>query len=166
MSEQRGGSPDTGFDDERWMGLALTEADRAAEQGEVPVGCVIVDTAGQVIGRGHNRRELDQDPTAHAEMIALREAARALGSWRLCDATLYVTLEPCPMCAGALVNARVRRLVYGCDDPKAGAARTLYQLADDGRLNHRLVVVPGILAEPAAERLRSFFAALRKPSGE
>jgi len=114
-----------------------------------------------VVGQAHNRRELDQDPLAHAEILALGQAARALGSWRLVGTTLYVTLEPCAMCAGALVNARVERLVYGCDDPKAGAVRSLYTLCEDGRLNHRLEVVAGVEAEACAELLRSFFAALR-----
>jgi tRNA(adenine34) deaminase len=148
---------------EDFMRLALAEADLAAEKGEVPVGCVIVDGAGRVIGRGHNLRERANDPTAHAEMIAIREAAQATGSWRLVGATLYVTLEPCPMCAGALVNARLERLCYGAGDPKAGAVRTLYQICEDSRLNHRVVVEPGILADDCAARLRRFFAELRKP---
>ena len=145
---------------QRYMELALAEAATAASLGEVPVGAVVVHDDA-VIARAHNRRELDQDPLAHAELLALAQAARALGSWRLCDTTLYVTLEPCPMCAGALVNARVARLVYGCDDPKAGAARTLYQLCEDARLNHRLQVTPGVLAERCAGALSAFFAQLR-----
>jgi tRNA(adenine34) deaminase len=146
------------------MRLALAEADRAASLGEVPVGCVVVDAEGRVLGRGHNLREREQDPTAHAEMLALREAARATGSWRLPGATLVVTLEPCPMCAGALVNARVSRLVYGADDPKAGAVRTLYRLVEDPRLNHRVEVEPGVLSEECASRLSAFFARLRNES--
>ena len=144
------------------MRLALAEADRAAARDEVPVGAVLVDSDGRVLGSGHNLREAAQDPTAHAEMIALRAAAAQLGSWRLSGTTLYVTLEPCPMCAGALVNARVTRLVYGCDDPKAGAVRTLYQLAEDPRLNHRLLVQSGVLAAECADRLRQFFVKLRQ----
>jgi len=145
---------------EQLMGLALEQALLAAAQDEVPVGAIVV-VDGQVIGRAHNRRELDQDPTAHAEILALRQAAAALGSWRLCGATLYVTLEPCPMCAGALVHARVEHLVYGCDDPKAGAVRTLYQLCEDPRLNHRLQVTAGVRADECAAVLKQFFAALR-----
>jgi tRNA(adenine34) deaminase len=109
----------------------------------------------------HNQRETNNDPTAHAEIVALRTAAAALGGWRLVDADLYVTMEPCPMCAGAIVNARVRRLVYGCDDPKAGAVRTLFQLLDDPRLNHRVEVVPGVLGVESAALLKSFFSRLR-----
>ena|SRR5689334_2493852 len=151
------------MDDETCMRLALAEADRAASKLEVPVGAVLLDAAGGIIGVGHNVREETQDPTAHAEMIALRAGAIRAGSWRLMGTTLYVTLEPCAMCAGALVNARVTRLVYGCDDPKAGAVRTLYQLADDARLNHRLLVTGGVLAPECADRLRQFFAKLRQP---
>jgi len=146
---------------ETYMEQALEEARRASQRGEVPVGAVVVHQ-DQVIARAHNRRELDQDPTAHAEILALGLAARELGSWRLCDCTLYVTLEPCPMCAGALVNARVDHLVYGCSDPKAGAVRTLYSLCEDPRLNHRLEVTRGVLAEPCAHLLRDFFARLRQ----
>src|SRR5262245_7409125 len=149
-------STDTDF-----MRLALAEAEAAAADGDVPVGAVVV-REGAVLGRGRNRREVDHDPTAHAEVVALREAARASGSWRLDGATMYVTLEPCPMCAGALVNARIARLVYGADDPKAGAARTLYAVCSDTRLNHRLEVVSGVLAEESASELRDFFAALRR----
>ena len=143
------------------MTLALEQAREAAALGEVPVGAVVVDAKGEVVGRGHNRRELDQDPLAHAEVRAIHQAARALGSWRLVDTTLYVTLEPCPMCAGALVNARVGRLVYGADDPKAGAVRTLYALCEDPRLNHRVEVQKGVLAQACAHELREFFSALR-----
>lgn len=145
------------------MQLALDEAKAAAAIDEVPVGCVIVDATGQVIGRGQNRREIDADPTAHAEIVAMRQAARHLGYWRLVDCTLVVTLEPCPMCAGAIVNSRVKRVVYGCDDPKAGAARTLYQLLTDPRLNHRAEVVAGVMAEECAQLLREFFRAKRRP---
>jgi tRNA(adenine34) deaminase len=146
--------------DEQWMREALVEARLAGEAGDVPVGAVVVH-AGAIIGRGRNRREVDRDPTAHAEVIALRSAASALGSWRV-EATLYVTQEPCPMCAGACVNARVTRLVYGCTNPKAGAVATLYALATDARLNHRIDVTGGVLADECAHELRSFFAALRR----
>ena len=139
--------------DGQWMAAAIAEARLAEAKGEVPVGAVIVHE-GQVIGRGHNERESSQDPTMHAEMIAIREAAKELGSWRLIDTSLYVTLEPCPMCAGALVNARVPRVVWGCDDPKAGATQTL-------RLNHRFDCVPGVLGDECGALLTDFFAAIR-----
>jgi tRNA(adenine34) deaminase len=142
------------------MREALREADKARARGEVPVGAVAV-LAGKIIGRGHNLRETARDPSAHAELTAMRAAAAYLGSWRLVDVSIYVTLEPCPMCAGALVNARVARLVYGADDPKAGAIRTLYQLASDARLNHRVEVISAVLAEDCAESLRAFFAQIR-----
>ncbi|MBK8481971.1 MAG: nucleoside deaminase [Proteobacteria bacterium] len=143
------------------MALALLEADRAGALGEVPVGAVVVDAAGEVLAAGHNRRQCDRDPTAHAEVLVLREAARRRGDWRLAGTSLYVTLEPCPMCAGALVNARVGRLVYGCADPKAGAVRTLFSLCSDARLNHRVEIVSGVLAERCGQRLSAFFAQLR-----
>jgi tRNA(adenine34) deaminase len=142
------------------MRTALAAAAQAAQIGEVPVGAVVV-VRGEVIAVAHNQRETKNDPTAHAEIVAMRAAALALGSWRLVDADLYVTMEPCPMCAGAIVNARVRRLIYGCDDPKAGAVRTLYQLLDDQRLNHRVDVVPGVLAVESSALLKSFFSRLR-----
>jgi tRNA(adenine34) deaminase len=148
------------MDHDQLMGLALDLARRAAAEGEVPVGAVLV-REGWVLGQGANRREQDQDPLAHAEIRAIQEAARRVGSWRLEDTTLYVTLEPCPMCAGAIVNARIPRVVYGCDDPKAGAARTLYSLLEDPRLNHRCEVIPGVRADESAALLRAFFAALR-----
>jgi tRNA(adenine34) deaminase len=147
--------------DEGFMRRALEAAVDAAGRGEVPVGAVVV-VGDAVVAVAHNERETASDPTAHAEVLALRRAAAALGSWRLCDADLYVTMEPCPMCAGALVNARIRRLYFGCDDPKAGAVRTLYTLLDDRRLNHRVEVVPGLLAGEAAALLRGFFANLRR----
>jgi tRNA(adenine34) deaminase len=144
------------------MRRAIDLARDAAAAGEVPIGCVVVDDlTGQIIGAGANRRETDHDPTAHAEVLALRQAAARRGHWRLTDCTLVVTLEPCPMCAGALVNARVPRLVYGCDDPKAGAVRSLYELCTDARLNHRLTVTPGVLADECAALLREFFRARR-----
>ncbi len=147
-------------EDEQWMKAAIAEARLAEAEGEVPVGAVIVH-GGKVIGRGRNLRETTKDPTAHAEMIAIREAARALGSWRLLDTVLYVTLEPCPMCAGALVNARVPRVVWGCNDPKAGATQTLYTIGNDARLNHRFECVPGVLEDECAALLTGFFAAIR-----
>jgi tRNA(adenine34) deaminase len=150
-------------DSEHWMRQALNEAQAARTLGDVPIGCVIVhDPTGVVVGRGHNRREIDHDPTGHAEIIALRQAGVSIGHWRLLDCTLYVTLEPCAMCAGAIVNARVPRLVYGCADPKAGAVRTLYQLCEDARLNHRVEVREGVLAEECAEALREFFREQRE----
>lgn len=144
-----------------FMKEALRLAAQAASLGEVPVGAVVVHE-GRIIGRGLNRREASQLPTAHAELLAIEDAARALKSFRLEDTTLYVTLEPCPMCAGAIVNARIPTVVYGCDDPKAGAVHTLYQLLEDPRLNHRCTVVPGVCAPEAAALLRTFFADLRR----
>ena len=146
--------------DDRWMLLALDEARAAGAAGDVPVGAVVV-LNGSVVGRGRNRREVDRDPTAHAELVALREAARDIGHWRV-EATLYVTQEPCPMCAGAIVNARVRRLVFGCPNPKAGAVTTLYQITTDPRLNHRVDVTGGVRSEECAAMLRGFFAELRR----
>jgi tRNA(adenine34) deaminase len=147
--------------DADWMLSALAEADVAATKGEVLVGCVIVSATGVLLAAGHNLRETDEDPTAHAEIVAMRAAAQKLGTWRLEDTTLFVTLEPCVMCAGAMVNARVGRVVYGCDDPKAGACKTLYTIGQDLRLNHRFPVEGGVRAEECADRLRQFFAALR-----
>ena len=146
--------------DAEWMRLALVEAEAAAAKGEVPVGCVVVKD-GAVIGRGHNLRESDRDPTAHAEMIAIRAATRATGDHRLSGATAYVTLEPCAMCAGALVQARVDRVVYGATDPKAGAVHTLFSIGRDARLNHVFDVTPGVLGEESAAMLRAFFEKLR-----
>jgi tRNA(adenine34) deaminase len=146
--------------DEGYMRMALAAAAQASECAEVPVGAVLV-VGGEAVAVAHNQRETKSDPTAHAEIVALRVAAARLASWRLVDAELYVTMEPCPMCAGAIVNARIRRLVYGCDDPKAGAVRTLFQLLDDPRLNHRVEVVPGVLAAESSALLKSFFSRLR-----
>jgi tRNA(adenine34) deaminase len=140
---------------------ALAEARRAAGIGEVPIGAVVV-WEGEVVGRGHNRREIDRDPLAHAELLAIREAASRLEGWRLEGCTMYVTLEPCAMCAGALVNSRVERLVYGAADPKAGYCGTLGNLVQDPRLNHRLAVTAGVLAGESAALLRGFFASLRR----
>jgi tRNA(adenine34) deaminase len=144
------------------MEMALEEAGLAADEDEVPVGAVIVSMQKGVIARAHNQREQLVDPTAHAEMIAITQAAQSLGSWRLDDCILYVTLEPCPMCAGALVQARIPLVVYGCTDPKAGACHTLYQITSDPRLNHRAGVVAGVLADRCSAVLTDFFAAKRR----
>ncbi len=146
--------------DYEFMRLALAEAEKALATGDVPVGAVAVHQ-GRVIGAGYNRREADQDPTAHAEMIAMRRAAAALGSWRLDAVTLYCTLEPCVMCAGAMLLARLPRLVYAAPDPKAGAAGSIVDVLRHERLPHRVDVQGGLLAEAAAEQLRAFFRGLR-----
>ncbi len=138
------------------MRSALDEALQAMDGGDVPVGAVLVYD-GRIVGRGHNQRELLQDPTAHAEMLALTAAAASLGSWRLTDCTMYVTLEPCVMCAGALVLARVPRLVFGADDPKAGACGSVYDIVSGGQLNHRVDITSGVLGEECSEVLRAFF---------
>jgi tRNA(adenine34) deaminase len=144
----------------RWMGEALAEAEAAIAHDDVPIGAVVVHE-GRIIGRGHNERELREDPTAHAEVLALREAAEHLGSWRVLGSTLYVTLEPCAMCAGAIVLSRIPRVVYGCADPKAGAAGSVMNILDHPALNHRPEVIGGVRAEEAAEMLRAFFRARR-----
>ena len=138
------------------MGLALEEARRAEAAGEVPVGAVVA-LGGRVIGRGHNRVITVSDPTAHAEIVALRDAARSVRNYRLAGADLYTTVEPCPMCCGAALTARVARVVYGAADPKAGAARTLYNLLEDARLNHQVTVVPGVRSAECGVLLREFF---------
>jgi tRNA(adenine34) deaminase len=144
------------------MRRALDLAREAAAIGEVPVGAVVYETAsGRVLGEGFNRREIDHDPAAHAELIAIRRAAESLGDWRLNACTLVVTLEPCILCAGLIVNARIGRLVYGAADPKAGAAESLYQLTNDARLNHRVAPIRGVLAEESAGMLKAFFKDLR-----
>lgn len=149
--------------DTAMMGRALGLAERAADEGEVPVGAVVYETAtGRVLGEGYNTRERDADPSAHAELLAIREAAREIGDWRLNHCTLVVTLEPCPMCAGLIVNARVGRLVYGASDPKAGAVSSLYAICSDRRLNHRPEVIAGVMAGPAGDLLRGFFRKQRK----
>lgn len=164
-----GGGPETSGDapeqpgDAAFMRMAMAEADRAAGAGDVPVGCVLVRD-GQVIATGSNRREAERDPLGHAELAALRAAATALGDWRLSDVTVYVTLEPCPMCAGALIHSRVARVVYGCSDPKAGALRSLYRLGEDARLNHRFAVTSGVLGEACAAQLSAFFSRIRGPA--
>ncbi len=145
----------------RWMKAALREAERAFETDEVPVGAVVVKDA-QIVGRGHNLVETLRDPTAHAEMIALSAAAEYRNQWRLDGCTMYVTLEPCAMCAGALVLARLERLVYAATDPKAGACESLYEIPRDPRLNHSVQITAGVLAEPAAELLRDFFRRRRE----
>ena len=147
-------------DDERFMREALEEARLAAEEGEVPIGAVVV-CDGEVVARAHNRRETDLDPSAHAEFSAMVAASRALGRWRLSGCTVYVTLEPCLMCAGLMVNARIDRCVYGAADPKGGALGTLYDVSHDSRLNHEFGVESGVLGEEAADQLRDFFRARR-----
>lgn len=147
-------------EDERWMMLALDQARRAFDADEVPVGAIVVHD-GLVIGEGYNQRETLQDPTAHAEIIAITQAAATLGTWRLIDCTLYVTLEPCPMCAGAIVQARIPTLVYGTSDPKAGACDSLYQITSDPRLNHQVSVRSGLLRDSCRALLQEFFAEQR-----
>ena len=149
------------MDDVEYMREAIAEAQAAAALGEVPVGAVVV-VDGKIVGRGGNRRESARDPTAHAELIAIRQAAVAVGGWRLVGATLFVTQEPCPMCAGAIVNARVERVVFGCDNPKAGAVKTLYRMLEDARLNHRVVVEQSELAAECGALLTNFFSELRR----
>jgi tRNA(adenine34) deaminase len=142
------------------MREALAQAELARAMGEVPVGCVLT-LGSEIIGRGYNRRQCDQDPTAHAEMIAIRAAAAHLGSWRLIGVTAYVTLEPCPMCAGALINSRIDTLVFGCVDPKAGAICSLFEIGTDNRLNHRFQVVRGVLEQACSSVLSEFFEQIR-----
>jgi len=147
--------------DEQYMHLAIEQAKIAEENGDVPIGAVIV-YKNQIIGKAYNQREQLKDPTAHAEIIALTQAAAFLESWRLNGCAMYVTLEPCPMCAGALVLARMDRLVYGCDDPKTGACKSLYNIVQDERLNHKLEVTSGVLEEQCREQLQGFFARRRQ----
>jgi len=147
--------------DERFMRVAIEAAGIAEENGDVPIGAVIVYKS-QIIGKAYNQREQLKDPTAHAEIIALTQAAAFLESWRLNGCTMYVTLEPCPMCAGALVLGRLDRLVYGCDDPKTGACKSLYNIVQDERLNHKLEVTSGVLEEQCREQLQGFFARRRQ----
>ena len=148
------------MDDTEYMQLALEEARAAAEADEVPVGAILVKE-GQVLARGNNRTIRDCDPTAHAEIIALREAARSCANYRLMDTTLYVTIEPCAMCAGAIIQARISRLVYGADDPKGGAVRSCLEVLSHGKLNHQVEVTPGVLAEESAAILQQFFGTRR-----
>ena len=145
---------------EDWMKIAIEEAQKAGAIGEVPIGAIIVKD-GEIIGRGFNLRETDHDPTAHAEMIAIREASQQMNAWRLSDCTLYVTLEPCPMCAGAIVQSRVAHVVYGANDPKAGCAGTLFNLLEEPRFNHQPTVIAGILEQQCGDLLRDFFRELR-----
>ncbi|MDT3416873.1 tRNA(adenine34) deaminase [Brevibacillus aydinogluensis] len=145
---------------ETYMRAAMEEAKKAAAIGEVPIGAVIVRD-GEIVGRGYNLRETKKDPTLHAEMIAIREASARLGGWRLIGCTLYVTLEPCPMCAGAIVQSRIEQVVYGARDPKAGCAGTLMNLLDESRFNHQVPVVEGVLAEECGQMLKDFFRGLR-----
>ena len=147
-------------DDQQYMRQAIESAKIAEENGDVPIGAVIVHE-GQIIAKAYNQREQLADPTAHAEIIALTQAAAALENWHLNGCTMYVTLEPCPMCAGALVLSRMDRLVYGCDDPKTGACKSLYNIVQDERLNHRLEVTSGVLQEQCREQLQEFFAKRR-----
>jgi tRNA(adenine34) deaminase len=153
------------LDLETLMGLALDEAATAPAHGDVPIGALVVGPDGRVLARRHNEREAAQDPTAHAEILALADAAKALGTWRLTEATLVVTLEPCPMCAGALVAARLAHVVYGAADLKAGAVGSLYNLCADPRLNHEVAVTAGVRAEEAAALLTGFFAGRRNTAG-
>ena len=151
--------------DEKYMRLAIEQAQIAQEKGDVPIGSVIV-YRNQIIGKAYNQREQLKDPTAHAEIIALTQAAAFLESWRLHDCTIYVTLEPCPMCAGALVLARLDRLVYGCDDPKAGACGSLFNIVQDERLNHRLEITSGVLADNCSKLLQDFFQQRRSENAQ
>ncbi|MDF3071976.1 MAG: deaminase [Polyangiaceae bacterium] len=151
---------------EEYMHLALHEADKATAHGDVPVGAVVVSAEGVILAKQHNRREEWADPTAHAELLAIRDATRGLAGWRLEGATVYVTLEPCAMCAGALVNARIAKLVFGASDPKAGAVVSLFQIGSDVRLNHRFEIEAGFMAAQGAERLSRFFAELRRKRAE
>lgn len=162
MSSTPPESPHDPADDDRFMRLALAEAEAAIAHEDVPVGAVVVDGAGAVVAAAHNRREAESDPTAHAELLAISAAARAAGDWRLTGHTLYVTLEPCPMCAGAAVWARLDRIVYGAPDPKAGAAWSLYNIPQDARLNHRCEMTAGVLADEAGSLLRRFFDERRR----
>jgi tRNA(adenine34) deaminase len=148
-----------------FMEYALREAEKALEIGEVPVGCVVVKGSG-IIGKGYNQREQLQDATAHAEMIAITAACDTLGTWRLEECDLYVTLEPCPMCAGAIVLSRIRTLIYGAADPKAGACGTLYDIPRDARLNHTVEIVPGVRRDECGRMLKEFFSSLRNHDDE
>ncbi|HEY9630168.1 MAG TPA: tRNA adenosine(34) deaminase TadA [Coleofasciculaceae cyanobacterium] len=146
----------------RWMSRAIALAQAAGEAGEVPVGAVVVNVSGDLIAEAENRRERDHDPTAHAEIIALRQAGQALSTWRLEQCTLYVTLEPCPMCSGAIVQSRLGLLVYGADDPKTGAIRTVMNLPDSAASNHRIAVLGGILEETCRQQLKAWFLQRRQ----
>ena len=147
--------------DEEWMKVALSEAARAAAMGEVPIGACLVDENGEVLAAGGNLTITNNDPTAHAEILVLRSAAEKIGNYRLTGSTVYTTIEPCAMCAGALVNARIKRLVFGAHDERFGAVETLYRICDDERLNHRIEVVPSVLAEECRALMQDFFRARR-----
>lgn len=148
--------------DQDMMTRALELASKAGDRGEVPVGAIVYETeTGTILGSGSNTRECDRDPSGHAEFIAILNACKSINDWRLNHCTLVVTLEPCPMCAGLIVNARLGRVVYGADDPKAGAVRSLYQICDDERLNHRSAILPGVMAPASSQLLKSFFKRLR-----
>jgi len=146
---------------DKFMTLALIEAENAGKKGEVPVGAIIIDSCGKVIARGHNLRESKNDPTAHAEIVAVRKASRKTGSWRLTECTIFTTLEPCPMCAGALINSRIKRVVFGCRDPKAGACGTLLDIPSHPVLNHKVEIISGILEEECSKLLKDFFKSRR-----
>jgi len=162
MSEQTDQSSQPTKLDLEMMAKALTLAKGAADLGEVPVGAVVYETqTGKILGKGSNTRECDKNPSGHAEFTAILNACKSINDWRLNHCTLAVTLEPCPMCSGLIVNARLGRVVYGADDPKAGAVRTLFQLCDDSRLNHRSVIIPGVMAPESSELLKAFFKQLR-----
>jgi tRNA(adenine34) deaminase len=153
------------FDDKYWMRLALREAEKALEQKEVPVGCLVIHE-NKIIGRGYNQREMLNDSTAHAEMIAISAACQHMGTWRLENTAIYVTMEPCPMCAGAIVLSRIPRLIYGVEDPKAGACGTLYNIVQDSRLNHIVEVIGGVLESDSRELIQNFFRKLREEKSE
>jgi len=161
MNEELEKSASGGLTDQKYMQLAIEQARIAEENGDVPIGAVIV-LGNRIIGKAYNQREQLADPTAHAEIIALTQAASEVGSWRLAGCTMYVTLEPCPMCAGALVLARMDRLVYGCDDPKSGACGSLYNIVQDDRLNHKLEIKSGVLEEECKKQLQDFFERRRR----
>ncbi|MBL4810177.1 MAG: nucleoside deaminase [Phycisphaerales bacterium] len=149
------------------MTHALTLAQEAADRGEVPVGAVVYETqTGKILGEGSNTRECDKNPSGHAEFTAILNACKNINDWRLNHCTLIVTLEPCPMCSGLIVNARLGRVVYGASDPKAGAVRSLYQICDDSRLNHRSAIIPGVMAPESSQLLKSFFKQLRAPQSK
>lgn len=153
-------------DKKKYMQLAFEEAKKAQEQDEVPIGAVIVDPDGNVIGKGYNRRELDQDSTQHAEMIAIREACKNLGMWRLIDCSLFVTLEPCPMCAGAIINSRIKTVYFGALDPKAGAAGSVVDLFAVEKFNHHPQVIRGLFRDQASQMLKDFFREIRRKQKE
>lgn len=152
----------TAIDKQKYMQLALKQAKLAQAQDEVPIGAIIVSGDGQVIGQGYNRRELDEDATMHAEMIAIRQACQQLNSWRLIDCSLFVTLEPCPMCAGAIINARLKTVYYGANDPKAGACGSVVNLFAVDKFNHHPAVVPGIYQQESSQLLKDFFRKIRQ----